>query len=125
MTLKYLLDENVNPAYKIQLTRNSPDLVMWVVDEPNTPARGTLDPQILNWCDEYGFVLVTNNRKSMPTHLADYIAEGNHIPGIFILNTKLSMGENIDELVFLAEASFESEYQDQIIYLPHSYSVSK
>ncbi len=125
MTLKYLLDENVNPAYKIQLTRNSPDLVMWVVGEPNTPARGTLDPQILNWCDEYGFVLVTNNRKSMPTHLADYIAEGNHIPGIFILNTKLSMGENIDELVFLAEASFESEYQDQIIYLPHSYSIYK
>ncbi|NEO19991.1 MAG: hypothetical protein F6J98_05345 [Moorea sp. SIO4G2] len=123
MTLNYLLDENVNPAYKIQLTRNSPDLVMWIVGEPNTPARGTLDPQILKWCDEYGFVLVTNNRKSMPTHLADYIAEGNHIPGIFILNTKLSMGENIDELVFLAEASFENEYQDQIIYLPHSYSV--
>ncbi|NEO47017.1 MAG: hypothetical protein F6K55_23995 [Moorea sp. SIO4A3] len=123
MTLKYLLDENVNPTYKIQLTRNSPDLVMWIVGEPNTPARGTLDPQILKWCDEYGFVLVTNNHKSMPTHLADYITEGNHIPGIFILNTKLSMGENIDELVFLAEASFENEYQDQIIYLPHSYSV--
>ena len=121
MTLKYLLDENVDPNFKIQLTRNHSHLVMWIVGEPNTPSRGTLDPQILNWCEEYKFLLVTNNCKSMPVHLANRIAEGRHIPGIFILNPKLSMGENLDELVFLAEASFENEYQDQIIYFPHSY----
>lgn len=123
MTLKYLLDENVDPSYKIQLTRRNPDICMWVIGEPNTPSRGTLDPEILLWCEEYDFILVTNNRTSMPVHLADRIAEGHHIPGIFVLSTKLSMGQNIDELIFLAEASFEKEFQDKIIHLPHSYSL--
>ncbi|QSJ18004.1 DUF5615 family PIN-like protein [Nostoc sp. UHCC 0702] len=123
MTLKYLLDENVDHSYKIQLIRRNRELVIWVVGEPSAPPRGTLDPEILYWCEEYNFVLVTNNRTSMPVHLAEHIAKNHHIPGIFILNNKLSIGQNIDELIFLAEASFENEYQDQIVHLPYSYSL--
>jgi hypothetical protein len=66
-------------------------------------------------------VLVTNNRKSMPVHLQDNFAQNHHVPGIFILNPKLSIGQNIDELIFIAEASFENEYQDRIVHLPHTY----
>ncbi|MGL5831782.1 MAG: DUF5615 family PIN-like protein [Waterburya sp.] len=124
MSLKYLFDENVNPTYKIQLIRQSSDLLAWMVGEPNTPKKGTLDPDILNWCEEYNFILVTNNRTSMPVHLADHLAEGCHIPGIFILNPRLSIGQNIDELIFLAEASFEDDFQDQIIHLPYSYTMN-
>lgn len=120
--LKYLLDENVNPRYKEQLTQQNSDLVVWLVGEPNAPSRGTLDPEILMWCEEYDFVLVTNNRVSMPVHLADHVSQAHHIPGIFILNPKLSMGENLNELLFIAEAAFEGEYQDQIVNLPHTYS---
>ncbi len=118
MTLQYLLDENVDPTYKAQLHRRNPNIVMWVVGEPGVPARGTLDPEILLWCEEHNFLLVTNNRTSMPVHLADHIAEGRHVPGIFILNPKLSMGQNIGELILIAEGSFDDEYQDQIVNLP-------
>lgn len=118
MTLQYLLDENVDPTYKAQLHRRNPNIVMWVVGEPSVPPRGTLDPEILLWCEEHNFLLVTNNRTSMPVHLADHIAEGRHVPGIFILNPKLSMGQNIDELILIAEGSFDDEYQDQIVNLP-------
>ncbi len=112
------MDENVDPIYKTQLHRRNPDIVMWVVGEPGTPARGTLDPDILCWCEDYNFVLVTNNRTSMPVHLTEHIAAGRHIPGIFILNPKLSMGQTIEDLIFVAEASFENEYQDRIVNLP-------
>jgi hypothetical protein len=118
MSLKYLLDENVDPIYRNEFRRRSSDLVMWVVGDPGAPSRGTLDPEILYWCEEHGFVLVTNNRKSMPVHLADHIAEGRHVPGILILGSKLSIGQNLDELILIAEASFEDEYQDQIVHLP-------
>jgi Domain of unknown function (DUF5615) len=124
MSLKYLFDENVNPTYKTQLIRQSSDLLVWMVGEPNTPNKGTLDPEILVWCEEYNFILVTNNRTSMPVHLADHLAKGCHVPGIFILNPKLSIGQNIDELIFLAEASFEDDFQDQIIHLPYSYTMN-
>ena len=118
MTLSYLLDENVDKVYLRQFIRQNPNLIMWVVGDPGAPSRGTLDPEILCWCEEYNFVLVTNNRTSMPVHLKDHITQGRHIPGIFILNDKLSIGQTINELILIAEASFNDEYQDQIINLP-------
>ncbi|MEA5502497.1 hypothetical protein VB735_05115 [Halotia wernerae UHCC 0503] len=54
----------------------------------------------------------------MPVHLAEHIAQGRHVPGIFILNDKLTIGQAIDELILIAEASFDDEYQNQILHLP-------
>ncbi len=82
------------------------------------PALGTLDPEILIWCEENGFILVTNNRKSMPVHLEDHLAANRRAAGIFTLSAEMSVGETVDELVLIASASSAEEYQNQIIYLP-------
>ena len=118
MTLKYLLDENVDLIYQTQLQRRNPDLVVWAVGDPGAPPKSTLDPEILCWCEEYNCLLVTNNRKSMPIHWTDHIRQGRHVPGILILNPDMSIGQSMDELIMIAEASFEDEYQDQIVHLP-------
>ncbi|NEQ97310.1 MAG: hypothetical protein F6K30_11390 [Cyanothece sp. SIO2G6] len=118
MSLKYLFDENVDPEYAHQLRRRSPELVVRMIGEPSTPTKGTLDPEILDWCERTGFILVTNNRRSMPVHLADHLAQNRHIPGILILNPNLSLGKTLDELITIGFASFEDEYQDRIEYLP-------
>lgn len=118
MTLKYLFDENVDPEYVRQLRRQNPALTVRMVGEPATPTKGTLDPEILDWCEIKGFVLVTNNRRSMPIHLAEHLSQDRHVPGILILNPSLSMGETLKDLTIVAEASFEDEYQDRIEYLP-------
>jgi hypothetical protein len=112
------MDENVDPVYVTQLRQQVPDLVVRAVGEPATPSTGTKDPEILLWCEEYQFVLVTNNRRSMPVHLTENIAQNRHIPGIFILSPSLSIGKNIEELILIAEGSFDDEYQDQIVFLP-------
>lgn len=116
--LKYLMDENVNPIYIAQLRRREPELVIRAVGEPDTPPKSTLDPEILVWCEVYNFVLVTNNRASMPVHLVEHIAQGGHVPGILILNPEISVGETLDELILIAGGSFDEEYQDQIVHLP-------
>lgn len=54
----------------------------------------------------------------MPIHLADHLAQNRHIPGIFILNPEMGIGETIDELILIAKCSFDNEYQDRIIFLP-------
>lgn len=112
------MDENVDPLYKKQLLKREPDLVVWQVGEPGVPAKGTLDPEILIWCETNDFALVTNNRKSMPVHLADHTTEDHHVLGIFLLNPKLSIGQNIDDLILIALMSFDKEHQDQIVHLP-------
>ncbi len=118
MSIRYLLDENMDPRYKAQLLRRQPHLVVWSVGDPGAPTKGTLDPDILQWCEDANFILVTNNRASMPPHLTDHLASGQHMPGIITLNEAMSIGQTIDELVLIALASDEAEYRDQIAYLP-------
>ncbi|MEG4204472.1 hypothetical protein QUA20_11135 [Microcoleus sp. Pol7_A1] len=85
--------------------------------ELTAPSKGTLDPEILIWCEIHNFILATNNRRSMPVHLTDRLEQNCHIPGIFILNSKLSIGQNIDELILIYQGSFDDEYQDKIEHL--------
>jgi hypothetical protein len=118
MSLRYLIDENVDPLYKKQLLLKKPTLVVYAVGDPGAPTRGTLDPEILCWCEENGFILITNNRKSMPVHLSIHLAQGRHIPGIITLNAEMSIGETIEELIFIAEAGIAKDYQDRMEYLP-------
>ncbi|NJL57344.1 DUF5615 family PIN-like protein [bacterium] len=125
MTLNYLLDENVNPVYKVQLLRSSSELVVWMVGDPGAPPKGTLDPEILIWCGVHNFVLVTNNRTSMPVHLVDHINANRHVPGIFILREQLGIGKNLEELIRIAELAYDDEFQDQIIFLPHTFSLDR
>ncbi|PKO21567.1 MAG: hypothetical protein CVU38_13975 [Chloroflexi bacterium HGW-Chloroflexi-1] len=115
---KYLLDENVGESFRKGLHAHYPDIVVWRIGDPTAPLVGTLDPDILLWCEANGFSLVTNNRDSMPNHLRDHLAVGRHVPGIFTLNTNMSIGETIEELALIWGASNSDEYTDQINYLP-------
>ena len=117
----YLLDEHVNPAYRQAIKRNEPEIEVWRIGEPGAPARHALDPAILLWCEQNNCILITNNRASMPVHLVDHLEEGRHVPGIFVLNPDLSMGQTVDELVLIWTVSDTDEYTDRIEYLPLSY----
>ncbi len=116
--MRYLLDEHIAPSYRAQLLRAAPDLVVWLIGDPGAPPRGTLDPEILIWCEENGFILVTNNRRSMPRHLSDHLATGHHVPGILVITPAMSMGDLIDKLILIAGTSKDDEYQDLLLYLP-------
>jgi len=116
--MRFLLDENVDPLYRSELLRREPSLVVWRVGDISAPPASTLDPAILVWCEQNAFLLVTNNRKSMPAHLRDHLGQGRHVPGIMVLNDKMGIGETIEELWLMWAASREDEYRDSIIYLP-------
>jgi hypothetical protein len=118
--MRLLLDENVDPLYRQELLRREPSLVVWRVGDISAPPDSTLDPDILTWCEQHAFILVTNNRKSMPSHLQNHLAQGRHVPGILVLNSKMSVGETIEELVLIWGASDEKEYHDRISFLPVS-----
>lgn len=118
--IKYLLDENVDRAIRAGLHRHWPEMVVWIIGDPGAPPRGTPDPDILLWCEANNFTLVTNNRASMPDHLRNHIAAGRHLPGIFILNPSMMVGETIDELALIWGASEADEYLDLMRFLPIS-----
>ena len=115
---RFLIDENISPEYRTQLRRHEPLLTVLVIGDEGVPARGTPDPEILEWCEKHQFNLITNNRESMPQHLSDHLAAGHHVPGIFTINLAVPMGKIIDELLLIAGASDEDEYIDEITYIP-------
>ncbi|NEO76074.1 hypothetical protein [Moorena sp. SIO4G3] len=62
-------------------------------------------------------IFILNSNLSIGQN-TDHIAQSHHVPGIFILNSNLSIGQNIEELIIIGQCSYEQEYQDQIIHLP-------
>lgn len=93
-------------------------MVVWRVGLPGAPPLGTLDPDILTWCEAKSFILVTNNRKSLPVHLTDHLAQGRHVLGIFVMNPRMSIGETLEELRLIWGAGDPTEYADLITHLP-------
>jgi Domain of unknown function (DUF5615) len=118
MEVRYLLDENMSREWRVQILRRLPTLMVWMVGDPLAPVQGTLDPEILIWCEEHRFMLVTNNRRSMPGHLADHLAQGRQMPGILALRKNIAMGRAIEDLVLIAEVGVGDEFCNQIRYIP-------
>lgn len=118
MAIRYLLDENLGRQWRIQLLSRLSGLTVWIVGDPSAPGLGTLDPDILIWCEARRFILVTNNRRSMPRHLADHLAAGRRIPGILVLRKNAAMGQVIEDLILIAEVAREDDYQNVISYIP-------
>ena len=115
---RYLIDENISPKYRTQLLYHEPSLTVLAVGDKGAPPKSTPDPEILVWCEQNQFNLITNNRESMPQHLSDHLSAGHHVPGIFTINLEVPMGKIIDELLLIAGASDADEYMDQITYIP-------
>jgi len=115
---RYLIDENTSKTLADQLRRFAPDMEISVVGDENVPSRGTLDPEILSWCEREGYCLVTRNRKSMPPHLKAHVSAGHHIRGIFTLRDQSPLKQVLATLLLIREAAEPDEYQDQIVYIP-------
>jgi hypothetical protein len=116
--LRYLLHAHVERALASGLRQRERAAVVWRLGEPGAPPRDAADPVILQWCEARDFGLVTNTRSTMPGHLAEHLRRGGHVPGIFMLNPKLSLGETIENLLDTARVSLPGEYRDQLRHLP-------
>ena len=115
---RYLLDEDTPHAIRDQLLRREPDMEILVVGGDRAPVLGTPDPEILQWIEREGYVLVSRNRRTLPHHLREHLEAGDHVPGIFLLRRRYSLGQIIEDLVLIWEAGRPEEYRDRVEYLP-------
>lgn len=116
--VRLLIDENLPPSYQTQLLRRKSELTVWMIGDPGTPPKGTLDPEILIWCEQHEFILVTNNRRSMPVHLLEHLNRGAHIPGILVFRAQASWGRLLEDLILIAEVDELEEFRDRIVHIP-------
>lgn len=119
MKPRFLLDENLDPDIAREVRRHDPSVDILYVGEDGAPPLGTLDPAILDFCETERRILITNNRASMPTHVADHLAAGKHYWGV--LNTrarKPPIGQIVEQIRVIAGASEAEEYYDLTDWIP-------
>lgn len=116
--VRFLLDEHVNRAIQRQLRRRDILIHVLAIGDPGAPSSGASDPDILAWIEENGYILITENRRTIPRHLSDHLAAGRHVPGVFWLRPGAEIGGIIESLYLVWLVSTVEEYQDRTIYVP-------
>ena len=114
--LRLLADENFNSYIVRGLLRRRPDLDLLRVQDVGL--GGVDDPAILEWAAVHGYILLTHDRATMPDFAYQRMAAEQSMPGVFILNDRLSPRRAIDELHLLATYSEQSEWNNLVVYLP-------
>ena len=115
---RFLLDEHINRAIQRQLRRLDVKIEVLAIGDPGAPPAGTSDPDILIWLEENGYILVTENRSTIPGHLEDHFAAGRHFPGVFWLRQGTGIGAIVEELYLIWFTSEAEEYHDCALFIP-------
>lgn len=118
MKPRFLLDEHVKRVVQRQLRRLDPQIEALAIGDIGAPPAGISDPDLLVWLEENGYILVTENRGTIPVHLSDHFAGGRHIPGVFWIRPSVSIGQIIQELYLIWSVSTAEEYRDCMLFIP-------
>ena len=79
---------------------------------------GADDPTVLAWAADTGRILLTHDVKTITHYAYERVARGESMPGVVEVSRLILISLVIDDLLLLAEASSDDEWQGQILYLP-------
>lgn len=115
--MKVLLqaDADLNEDIVAGVIRREPHIDFQTATEANL--RGLSDQNVLTVAARENRILVTHDRRTMPTHFANFILSNNS-PGVFIVGQNLSIRIAIEELALIWAASDNEEWINLIVDLP-------
>jgi len=105
--VRFQADANFNAFIVKGLLRRQPG-----IDIQSAEAAG------LSLAAQAGRILITHDYRTMPTHFADFLASGQHSPGVLLLHQTLPVAQAIDALLLVWDASEPEEWRDTLTYLP-------
>jgi hypothetical protein len=115
MIVRYQADADLNQAIVTGVLRQQSTIDF----QTAVAARleGVLDPEVLAIAAGQQRILVSHDRKTMPSEFAEFITT-HQSAGVIIVSRKLSIEVVIDELVLIWAASSAEEWVDRIAKLP-------
>lgn len=114
--IRFAADENLNRKLVTGLQRRT--LKLEIVRIQDAGLRGADDPTVLAWAAEENRILLTHDVATMSRYAYDRVEAGLPMPGVFEIPTSLPLAVGIEELVLIAEASLDGEWDGQVRYLP-------
>jgi Domain of unknown function (DUF5615) len=116
MTLRFLTDEDFDNDFLRGLLRRLPDLDIARVQDVGL--RQQPDPIILEWADRHGRIVVTHDVQTMPGHAYARLDAGQRVAGVCVIPRFVPIDQAIDDLVTIAECGMESDWENQVHFLP-------
>ncbi len=117
---RFLVDENLHRAIVAGVRRYDAAIDILHVGDASAPPIGALDPDILDYCAHTQRILVTDNRKSMPGHVATLQQAGQQHWGILKVRKgrKRDIGGIVDTLTLIWELEEAKDYLDKEEWIP-------
>lgn len=113
---QFLADENFNNQIVRGILRQNPEIDLVRVQDVDL--LGADDPSVLAWAAQEGRIVLTHDVATMITFAYQRIQAGLSMPGLFEVSRRVSVGLAIEEIILIAECSFEQEWEGKIIFLP-------
>jgi len=114
--LRLLIDQDIDHDILRGLTRRIPRLDAVTAFEIGMSEA--TDPQLLTWAAQEGRIIVTHDRRTMPSHAADLMREGKNIAGLFVVPRSMPLHQALEDLELMITSSENDEWVNVIRYLP-------
>ena len=113
---RLLADENLDNNIIRALRLREPGLD--IVRVPDVGLIGQDDPVILEWASKERRLVVTHDVSTMTRFAYERVTSGQAMPGIVEVVVGAQLAAVVSDLVFLATASEEGEWEGQVLYIP-------
>jgi predicted nuclease of predicted toxin-antitoxin system len=114
--IRLLADHDFNERILEGLARREPTIDVLRVRDIGLSAAA--DPVILEWAAAERRVILTHDRQTMPGFVYARVAAGEPMPGVFLVDKRLPLGEAIDEILLAIHCLSPHECEDVIKYFP-------
>lgn len=115
MKVRFLADHNLNDDIVSGVLRRLPEIDFETAYEAGL--KEASDTELLSFAAKEGKLLVTHDRKTMPTHFGRLI-ETQDSAGVLIISQNCDVATAIEELISVWEASEAEEYINLIRTIP-------
>jgi len=115
VTIRYQADADLNQAIVTGVLRREPKINFQTALAAGL--EGVKDADVLMIAATQKRILVSHDRKTMPSEFADFIVS-HQSSGVIIVSRKLSIEATIEELLLIWAASSADEWINRIAKLP-------
>ncbi|MEM7065511.1 MAG: DUF5615 family PIN-like protein [Cyanobacteria bacterium P01_B01_bin.77] len=113
--VQYQADADLNQAIVTGVIRRQPNINFKTATEADL--EGLKDAEVLALSARQQRILVTHDRRTMPTEFADFLV-GNQSSGVLIVSRKTAVETVIEELILIWSVSAAKEWINRIAKIP-------
>lgn len=114
--IRFLADENFNGIIIRGLLRRQPVLDLLTVTDAGLATAD--DPTLLQWAADQRRLIISHDVRTLAGFAYQRVLANLPMSGVVEVGDRLPVGLVIEDLLLIAEATSQDEWDGQVIYLP-------